>query len=221
MRFRSVPVAVAAIILWIGASVAPGNIEYTHHGFGGPGPEYQICQPCHTPHHADASAQGAPLWNHEITSASFSQYSSATMNATVGQPSGVTKLCLSCHDGTVAVDSFSGTSGTWYVGGWRGKGLIGTDLSRHHPVSFRYDPNLATADGGLHDPETTPSGLGGTISQDLLRQGRLECVACHDVHVSRATYCTDCHPGGGDYVETVSLWKPNTRSALCLTCHKK
>src|SRR5512139_3263798 len=121
MRAWIVGASVAVAALLIGATAAPGHMEYTHHGFGGPGPEYQICQPCHTPHNADSTAQGAPLWNHEVTTASFQPYASPTLDASVGQPSGVTKLCLSCHDGTVAIDSFAGQTGSWYVGSWNGK----------------------------------------------------------------------------------------------------
>ncbi len=65
----------------------------------------QICIPCHVPHNADTSVAAAPLWNHEVTVATFTPFSSATMDAIVGQPDESSKLCLSCHDGTVGIDS--------------------------------------------------------------------------------------------------------------------
>ena len=41
----------------------------------------QICLVCHTPHNADVAVSNAPLWNHETTQATFTPYTSATMNA--------------------------------------------------------------------------------------------------------------------------------------------
>jgi len=166
----------------------------------------EICVVCHTPHNADISVTNAPLWNHEVTGATFTVYSSATLTANdVGQPDGASKLCLSCHDGTVAVDNFGGnTNGQEFVSGDH---LIGTDLSNDHPVSFVYDDNLATSDGGLYKPSTTNSGLGGTIAQDLLFSNKLQCASCHDVH-------------NGSGVAKL-LVKSNAASALCLTCHAK
>lgn len=58
----------------------------------------KICVVCHIPHQADASVSDAPLWNHEIGSATYTPYSSPTMSAVPGQPRGPSKLCLSCHD---------------------------------------------------------------------------------------------------------------------------
>jgi predicted CXXCH cytochrome family protein len=123
----------------------------------------------------------------------------------LGQPDASSKLCLSCHDGVTAVDNFGGiTTGTFTI---TGDANIGTNLSNDHPVSFTYDLALATADGGLYDPATTNSGLGGTISADMLFGGKLQCASCHDVHNS----------AGIDFL----LVKSNAASALCLTCHNK
>ncbi|HED10904.1 MAG TPA: cytochrome C [Caldithrix abyssi] len=165
----------------------------------------EICIVCHTPHNADVTVTDAPLWNHEVTTATFTLYSSATLDAAVGQPDGSSKLCLSCHDGTVAVDNFGGrTNGNEFVSGDE---LIGTDLSDDHPVSFVYDATLASTDGGLYDPTTTNSGLGGTIDDDLLIGNKVQCASCHDVH-------------NGSGVADL-LRKSNAQSAFCLTCHNK
>jgi len=165
----------------------------------------EICVVCHTPHNADATVTGAPLWNHQVTSTSFTLYNSSTLDATMGQPDGASKLCLSCHDGTVAVDNFGGkTNGTSFVGG---KKNLGTDLSNDHPVSFTYDAALASSDGGLKDPTTVNSGLGGTIDADMLFGNKLECASCHDVH-------------NGSGLSNL-LVKSNASSGLCLTCHAK
>lgn len=167
----------------------------------------EICIVCHTPHNADVSVPDAPLWNHDVTVATFTLYDSPSFDgsATIGQPSGASKLCLSCHDGTVAMDNFDGnTGGTVFMSG---SDKLGTDLSNDHPISFTYDAALATTDGGLYDPSTANSGLGGTIDADMLLAGQLQCSSCHDVHNGAAL---------GNLLRV-----SNAGSALCLTCHNK
>ena len=61
----------------------------------------RTCNVCHTPHSGDMTITGVPLWDHATTSASFTVYSGVNMFETPTQPSGVTQLCLSCHDGTL------------------------------------------------------------------------------------------------------------------------
>ncbi len=173
----------------------------------------QICKPCHTPHHAMSVADG-PLWNHTETTATYQTYpGGGTMNATPGNPSGVSKLCLSCHDGTVAVDAMAGGPGSGIPAGRiGGNGLIGTDLRQTHPISFDYTAALATADGELANPTTASSGVtaSGTIATDMLfgtSNNKFECASCHDVHNA--------------YNQSYLLLKSNAGSALCLTCHLK
>ena len=189
------------------ATAANAAIVGTAHDFSGEGwSGGQICITCHTPHHADTTVAEAPLWNHELTTASYTLYSSDTLDAVLDQPTGVSKLCLSCHDGTVALENFGGTTG----GGTfvTGDELIGGggDLSDHHPISFVYDDTLAVEDGELFDPLTQNSGLGGTIDADMLFGTSLQCASCHDVHDA----------GFGNL-----LLMSNQGSALCLTCHNK
>ena len=147
------------------------------------------------------------LWNHAVTTETYTLYSSPTMNAQTGQPDGVSRACLSCHDGTVALDSFGGATGTNFIGGGAN---FGTDLTNDHPVSFTYNNSLATVDGGLYQPTTTDSGLGGTIAADMLfgpGNDQVECASCHDVHNAAGIGAL--------------LLKSNVGSALCLTCHAK
>lgn len=165
----------------------------------------QICLVCHTPHNADVTVSNAPLWNHETTMSTFTTYHSASMDATTGQPDASSKLCLSCHDGTVAVDNFgTQTGGSHFLSG---NSRIGTDLSDDHPISFTYDAALASVDHGLYDPTTTNSGLGSSITNDMLIGNQVQCASCHDVH-------------NGSGVDKL-LRKTNQASALCLTCHNK
>ncbi len=205
MYFGLAVAVIGVVAFAFGGQVAYAGISGSDHDFSGSGwSGGEICVVCHTPHAADTSVTGAPLWNHEVTTATFTPYSSSTLTATVGQPTGTSKLCLSCHDGTVAIDSFGGATGTNFI---NGSDLIGTDLSNDHPISFAYDTALATSDGGLNDPSSQNSGLGGTIDEDMLFNGNMECASCHDVHDSAGN--------------SKLLVKSNASSALCLTCHNK
>ncbi|MEI6455625.1 MAG: cytochrome c3 family protein [bacterium] len=168
----------------------------------------EICICCHTPHNANITVPDAPLWNHQNTAAVFQLYTSPTFNgaATITQPSGSSKLCLSCHDGTVALENYgTTTNGTHFITALNN---LGSDLRNDHPISFIYDAALASADQGLWDPTTHLSGIGtGTIANTMLFNNKMECASCHDVHNSTG------------YAHL--LLKANTSSALCLTCHNK
>jgi len=204
------------LVLVCGLASAQGTIVGTAHDFTDTGWTGEICLPCHTPHNAYSFAPAAgttnklvPLWNHTQTGSTFTVYTSpsGTLNATdVTQPAGVSRACLSCHDGTVALDAFGGATGGVFIGG---EANLGSDLSNDHPVSFTYNTALAAADGELHDPSATGSGISpsGTISDDMLFNNKMECGSCHDVHGT---------PGLPAF-----LIKTNAGSALCLTCHNK
>ena len=203
MKYTSLLLAIMVIIA---TQIATAQIASSAHDFSGQGwGTTQICQPCHTPHKATLLSD-APLWNHQLTGATFQLYTSSTLNTTtLTQPDASSKLCLSCHDGTVALENFGGaTGGTHYV---TGDALIGTNLSNDHPVSFIYNTALATADGELFDPATHLTSLGGTIAADLLIGGKLQCASCHDAHRG--------------YPNPSLLKISNTGSAFCLTCHDK
>jgi len=201
---RWLSVALSLLVL---AAPAYAAISGSDHDFSGQGwSGGKICGVCHTPHNADTSVAGAPLWNHEVTTATYTLYSSPTLDATVSQPEHyASKLCLSCHDGTVALDSFGGNMGSTFIDGDHN---VGTDLSGMHPIGIVYDATLATTDGGLFNPLTTTTALGDSINDDqLFGAGNLECASCHDVHNSN----------GNEGLLRVN----NDASALCLTCHDK
>ena len=189
------------------APVAMAAIEGTAHDLG----QAEICIVCHTPHGGDSSVTDAPLWNHEVTtSIAFQPYvGTGSLTATdVGQPAGISKLCLSCHDGTVGLDNYGGaTGGTAMLG--TAPGFVGEDLRQSHPISFTYDDLLSTNDGGLFPPTSTTSNLVANIDDDMLfgaGNDQLECASCHDVH---------------DDTNGSFLIMSNADSDLCLTCHNK
>jgi len=92
---------------------------------------------------------------------------------------------MDCHEAEPngpAVDDYGGnTTGTYFVDG---EEAFGMDLTQHHPVSFTYDTTLAVDHGGLNDPATALSGRtrSGTIAEDMLEAGLVQCTSCHDQH---------------------------------------
>jgi len=205
-------------------SVSAGTIVGSKHDFSAQGwAGQEICVACHTPHEANTGISDAPLWNHTETTQSYTLYTNpSTLNATTTQPTGVSKLCLSCHDGTVAIDSIVNSpldSPNPADSFMTGTPAVGSDgLNNDHPISFTYNAALALADGGLHDPTstTTTIGSGGDSKTDFISEvmlfgankDRVECATCHDVH--------NKFTNGGKLLRI-----SNGSSALCLTCHDK
>lgn len=191
------------------AGTAQAVVANTVHNLSVSGPgavratsETEICIFCHTPHRA---APSGPLWNRRDPGATYTPYSSSTAAASPGQPTGASILCLSCHDGTIALgDVLSRTQPIPLAGGVTtipsGPGRLGTDLSDDHPISFVYSSGLASQNGELVDP----SALTGVVRLDA--SGQLQCTSCHDPHDD--TY--------GRF-----LVMDNTGSTLCRTCHVK
>ena len=194
------------IIMLAFAGVSFGQITGTPHDFSADGfGTTEICIVCHTPHNAlqDVSGTIQPLWNHDLAVTTYALYSSTTFNASssITQPNGSSKLCLSCHDGSVAIDNFSGATGTNFVTGSANiGGTAFTDLTNDHPISFTYNAALENADGGLHDPTST------AVSALLSTTGEMQCSSCHDAHSN----------ANGSF-----LVMSNAGSALCIICHDK
>jgi predicted CXXCH cytochrome family protein len=131
---------------------------------------------------------------------------SATIQATdltdfLSSDGSISSLCLSCHDGTVALGSLVNDPGdltdtTSNIG--TGITNLGTDLTNDHPVNFTFGAALIAADGELQAP--TNAVLFGTGADQL------QCASCHDVH---------------DATNVPFLVTSNAASALCLDCHIK
>jgi predicted CXXCH cytochrome family protein len=204
-----------ALLLLAARSCLAGTLAGSAHDFtlynwsGG-----QLCVACHHPQNTNTSVTVAPQWNHTLSAQSYATYSSPTLKARVGQPGMRSKLCLSCHDGTVAVDSFGGAGGAQYI---RSANSIGIALRDDHPIGFVYDTALANLNGTLFDPSsrsvTIGSGgmtqTGSVASLMLFDGGQLECSSCHDVH--------NQYTSG-----TTGLMKVDSAgSAICMVCHNK
>jgi len=170
-----------------------------------------------------------PLWNHELTGnyASYTMYQNGPGAPQVGAkasqaiqngmtPGGVSLLCLSCHDGSVAVNSYGNSSqltGSQSSGGGTigAQYVIGKDnyLGNHHPIGFDYDA-VASVDTEIRGADSATLGGAGFVRDHLYGAGNslMECGTCHSVH------------NKGNTGETL-LWRSDVSSQLCLTCHDK
>ena len=232
----------AATVPMLAATFALADIAGSAHDFSAADwSDKAICKPCHTPHNGDTTVTGR-LWAHTMSSATSYTYHGASakpadqitsLDATssIGQADldGATRLCLSCHDGTVALDSFMGsdrTSDGITMGGDSSHGSttanLGTDLSNDHPVGYKaivadyksyYNPVTTIKAAGLKLAVTTTTyGTGAVDINGTSLTGAessVSCVTCHDVHNASVP------------TEAGLLRKTNVGSALCLTCHRK
>lgn len=207
----------------VASQAVAGTITGSAHDFSSQGwnAAEEICIACHTPHNADTTVSQAPLWNHEITNATFSLYASTSIDGAISaQPGELSLLCLSCHDGTVAIDSYGGASGGSFLTAHATQNL-GTSLTNDHPISLTYTTSTAAVDGGLHDPAATNVTIGdvagrfstGSIDTVMLSNGTVQCSSCHDVH---NTFTVPGAQGGSPMLKV-----SKNNSALCLTCHAK
>ncbi len=75
-------------------------------------PYGEVCVFCHTPHGA-SQAIDAPLWNRTVASSgSYTTYISDTLSQQPQAPGTASLTCLSCHDGTIPVDSIINMPGS-------------------------------------------------------------------------------------------------------------
>ncbi len=156
----------------------------------------RVCVFCHTPHNSNTDI---PLWNKDTTTAVYTLYGSPTLSASVNQPDGTSRVCLSCHDGTISVGAVKNPAVTFSMlntnnGLLTGSSNLGTDLSDDHPVSFTPVPG-----NELNNPPA-----GDAVSLD--HTGKLQCTSCHDPH---------------DDTNGYFLVKSNLNSGVCKTCHSK
>ncbi len=206
---RSFVIIISFFLLGLHFQAYSQSIVNTAHNLSVNGPgtvksssEGQVCIFCHTPHNSNPQA---PLWNRNDPGQTYTMYDnsvSSTSDIPVDgsrQPDGSSILCLSCHDGTIALgsvastatDIFDGSGGTMPAG----RGLLSTDLSDDHPVSFVYS-SVAIADGQFQNPPLFPVTLDGN--------GKVQCATCHDPH---------------DNTNGKFLVASNEFSALCMDCH--
>jgi len=230
------------------ATRGPQGVSYTAHNLSTSADPYwetyvsdnetQVCIFCHTPH---GGTLDGPLWNRESPSeTSYTHYNSATLSSylqglAVGREvSKESLLCLSCHDGTIAMNSlvnyshvgmpeYSGSAEPELIMPGEMFGVpgprVGPDLSNDHPISFIYASATESRVGTMYNNIEDAEGAGVRFfppnGADSLK--RVECSSCHDPHVSY-------DPGYGTIADEAYrpfLVTSNVGSALCLACHIK
>jgi hypothetical protein len=177
----------AALFLLFSGTASAGIVDTKHNLGSGTGPAgrnqvtdtAEVCVFCHTPHGADTGAP-APLWNKRLGAAgtpagggTYTTYASLqtpSLDGSVAAVGSISLACLSCHDGTQAMDNIinaPGSGGLLADGGgvdgraftWTGStvnaagrlasgaALLGTDLSNDHPIGIQYCGGGLTATG--------------------------------------------------------------------------
>lgn len=186
-----------------GVAAASHLIKDSKHNLSVSGPgeiksgvETQICVFCHTPHSANPAV---PLWNHAAGASTYQTYTSRSLEASPGQPNGSSKLCLSCHDGTVAVGLTVRRGNLLDVTLASRSTSLGADLRNDHPVSF--EPRAGSE---LYWPPNL-----GQVRGDA--QGRLQCTSCHDPHDDY----------NGKFLVVAQVDAGGRGGYLCRACHNK
>lgn len=159
----------------------------------------EICIFCHTPHNARPDIPY--LWNRQDPAMAYTPYASSTLKASVGQPTGTSRLCLSCHDGTIAPGAvLSQTTAMTFAASMTGRSsILGTNLADDHPISFDYGA-AASANSQLSGTASLPSVV------RLDSTGQMQCTSCHNPHNDQY----------GKF-----LVVSNLASGLCISCHLK
>ncbi len=164
------------------------------------------CTFCHAPH----SGLGGitPLWNQTLSTQSYTPYSSSTYHETGNtQPTlGLTSsLCLSCHDGTVAVGKSAAYGQLPMAGSWKLGDSFGTTLTGSHPFSLV----LPLKDAANLQASLVASGKTADPTNAVkLVNGNIECTSCHDPHVQNI-----------DKIAQNFLVRDSSNGQMCLACH--
>jgi hypothetical protein len=167
-------VGIGSALFFISAGVNAQVQGSEHDLSGGAGSTTtETCVFCHTPHGSDTSA-AVPLWNKILPSTTYQRYSSlntSTLDGSEAVVGSVSLACLSCHDGTQAVDTVLNTPGmgmgsNFPLGTQIGTMLpmtgspvpmLGSDLRDDHPVSIQY------GGGGLIGSDADGTALPGSL----------------------------------------------------------
>ncbi len=187
------------------------------------------CIYCHIPDSVRSQAGYAPdnqqitNWNRFMPDGDIQLYKSETLRGKVGDLGAESLICLSCHDGTMAIDMVVNKPPGWtskdeaplHMKLDKGGGLdrctqchdgttahkmdhvaVGRSLMDDHPVGIRYP-------GAFDDPDFNRPSSDGRLRYGVrLFRNQVECATCHDVHnpdvvpflrAEQRLLCTTCH----------------------------
>lgn len=253
-------VAMLASTLLTATSVE-ATIANTKHNLGstGTGPNTysgtaEICVFCHTPHGGDTSAS-VPLWNKTLaapnTYTTYDSLGTSSLDGATAPVGSVSIACLSCHDGTQAMDAVLNAPGSGAVvasysaGTWTGNSspqgiaLIGQDLSNDHPIGIQYGGGgiTKTAPAAPTNDVDFVSPNNATINGNTIWWVDTEATpngTRQKTDMQLYTRSVAAIDGGTaqPFVECASCHDPHTEnstflrvsnagSAVCLACHTK
>jgi hypothetical protein len=135
---------------------------------------------------------------------------------------------MSCHDGTVALDTYYGQTGTHFISNgantyFGAQPKIELDGTKTHPIGF--DATTLQA-GTTQDTHLWPNMLSNTyrgnanavtVQERLFQNQYFTCSTCHDVHNKLNDTSTSIPVGTQHYF----LLGGQTNSAICITCHNQ
>ncbi len=258
-----VSVIAFGLMAWTDASADVANTPHNLGTSAGGGPNTfsgtaEICVFCHTPHGGDTTA-AVPLWNRNLAEGpgglgpytTYDSLGTSSINGSVAPVGSVSIACLSCHDGTQAMDLVLNEPGsglddaTYSAGTWTGSpnptgvALIGGDLTDDHPVGIQYGgggitaaaPTAATNDIDFVAPATDL--INGTqvwwVDTEAVGNGTRQKT---DMQLYTRQVATIDGGAAQPFVECASCHDPHTEnttflrvvndgSAVCLACHTK
>ncbi|MFQ5430772.1 MAG: cytochrome c3 family protein [Phycisphaerae bacterium] len=189
LAVAAVGLATASLTGWASAGIEGSKHDFSNAEWSGG----DHCAACHATKNP-VPPRTPPAWN---PNADLTRRFGAPAEKRPSPGSG-TRICLRCHDGSIARDTIAGVVRVRFAN-VQNPGLLRSGHGRsNHPVGVRY-PQF---DKGFR-PMTT------VLARNTVRlpDGRVECVSCHDPHNQSGM--------------RAMLVTGNARSALCLTCHKK
>jgi len=165
------------------------------------------CLYCHVPHSGVQNPSGA-LWSQTLSTQVYKTYSSTTLHNTIQQPmlGGASSLCLSCHDGTVAVGQTQPFGQIQMSGNMYPADKFGTDLQGSHPFSLK-TPLVDAPD--LVQSLTTSHTTADPVQAVKLINNDVECTSCHSPHAQMI-----------DPISKNFLVRDSSSGQLCLSCHE-
>jgi len=206
--------ASALVLVWLAQSAAnaqSSDVLGQHNLTPGSGSQVTArgaagCTFCHAPH--SGIGGNTPLWNQQLSKATYTPYTSTSYHQRgntqppLGQSS---SLCLSCHDGTVAIGQTQAYGKLQTQGSMKNADVLGRNLSSSHPFSMvtpMKDSASLAASLVAQKKTADPSGAVKLIN------GNVECTSCHNPHVQAK-----------DKVAQNFLVRDSSGGQMCLACH--
>lgn len=220
-------VSLALLVAWAvvpAPTAADPALKATKHDFTTTGPSTTFrdagaswCSTCHTPH---SGRQTQLMWNQSFSTnttigfpASTTTVAGTSLPTDIKDWSGTTKLCLSCHDGSVEVGTLAHDAWTTPAKITNTDRIVGSggNLLGTHPVGVPYPATGTEVYNGITTKATTTDFVASPSSVKIFTDpgtsGKgIECASCHDPHnkavpatpvkflrVAVADLCTTCH----------------------------